>query len=125
MKHYYKIFVAFVILSSCSQKNKINDNYKFCFYQNYDYSNIYWGDLPVIPSGCDSAKWNDSYIVTKSKPWRCNTRKVCFYIINMKEYGNDPRQELSDGIVGPLSIDEFIIKDPLKSKDFIGASEDY
>lgn len=106
---------------SCNNRIKIKDNFGFFYYENYDYCNIYWGDLPVIPSGCDSAKWNDKTIVTKSESWRCKSNDECYFIIDMQKYENDPRQDLSYGVIGPLSVKEFLIKDPIKGKNFIGA----
>ena len=105
----------------CYSGHNIQRNFSFTYYENYDYCNVYFHDLPVIPSGCDSAKWNEKIIVTKSNEWRCDSKQECFYIIDMKIYENDPRQDLSDGIKGPFTLVEFLKVDPLKNEQFKAA----
>ncbi len=104
-----------------NRKKVIRDDFKLYYYDNYGYCNVYLGGMAVLPSGCDSAKWNDLIIVTKSDKWRCSIDKECYFIIDMNKYLADPRQELSSGVKGPYSLEEFSLIDPLKEVSFEGA----
>ena len=116
------IYMLMLILVLSCNKIKIKDEFEFYYYDTYGYCNIYFYEVPVIAGGCDSAKWDDEIIVVKSNKWRCKSEQECYYIINMALYAKDIRQELSSGVKGPLSQEEFLKVDPLKSSKFIGAN---
>jgi len=48
----------------------------FAWYDSRDYTNLYHGGspidggVPIIPGGCDYAKWNERYVLTKGEHWR-------------------------------------------------------
>jgi len=91
----------------------------FAWYDSRDYTNIYnggdpaEGGVPVIPGGCDSAKWNNQYVLTKGHYWRYAVRKKAFgigqvpstsmfyFIIDKKKYRGG--QELDPALHGPLT----------------------
>lgn len=73
-------------LLSCrdGSSTDIGGEMAFSWYGSHDYTNIYSGGdprdggVPVIPGGCDYAKWDDRYVLTKGEPWRyANWNKKC------------------------------------------------
>lgn len=107
------IVIMLFFLASCGKRYHIKEHLYFTYYENTDYTNIYFYDLPVIPGGCDSAMWNDSIIIAKGYFSRylglnsyenTNFDSINYYFfINIEEYQADPRQEMSSGFKGPLS----------------------
>ncbi|RZJ88949.1 MAG: hypothetical protein EOO60_10585, partial [Hymenobacter sp.] len=63
----YCFFATGLLLvnTGCDYTNyqRIDGDFEFGYTDRTDYTNVYCNDLPVIPGGCDEAKWNDSLIV--------------------------------------------------------------
>ncbi|GAA4036365.1 hypothetical protein GCM10022409_21590 [Hymenobacter glaciei] len=121
-------FVISALLStalvSCrdGSSTDIGDEMAFSWYGSHDYTNIYHGGaprdggVPVIPGGCDSAKWNDRYVLTKGEYWRYRVRKdvfgiihpppdsLVYFVVDKKRY--DGHQELDPALHGPLTKPE-------------------
>ena len=70
----------------------------------------------MIPGGCDSAKWDSNYVLTKGRYWRYSVRRkefhivqppadsLVYFVIDKKRY--DGRQELDPALHGPLTPQE-------------------
>ena len=91
----------------------------FAWANSPDYTNLYIGEdheQPVIPGGCDSAKWSSRYVLTKGKYWRYQVRKEAFgiaqvppdslfyFVVDKQEYRG--RQEMDPALRGPLAPQE-------------------
>ncbi|SFQ82406.1 hypothetical protein [Hymenobacter arizonensis] len=120
-----------VATSACDATNyqRIDEHFEFGYTDRTDYTNVYCGGLPVIPGGCDEAKWAGDLIVARglrsSHPydWSPQAKAVpgpmLYFIIHKTEYlTNTAAQELNDGFEGPLSEAEFSARDPLPKKPF-------
>lgn len=130
-KYCFFVTVLLLVTTGCDSTNyqRIDDDFEFGYTDRTDYTNVYCHDLPVIPGGCDEAKWNDSLIVACGRQrftrygWSplANTAKgeLLYFIIHKTAYlQNTAAQELSDGFEGPLSEDEFLNRDPLPEQGF-------
>lgn len=129
-KNYVPIIGITLLVSACDFTNyqQIDDNFKFGYYDREDYTNVYCGDLAVIPSGCDEAKWGGNIIVARGQrryhpyawaPASTAEDTVAYFIINKLLYLKNPAaQELSDGFEGPLNELEFRARDPLPNQQF-------
>jgi hypothetical protein len=119
MKKILALFLFAQVLASCANgySTDVGDGMVFAWYDSLDYTNIYRGEgtEPVIPGGCDSAKWNDRYVLTKGKYWRYSdtltwhiTRvpadSLVYFVVDKKRY--DGRQELDPALHGPLTRQE-------------------
>ncbi|RZK32156.1 MAG: hypothetical protein EOO61_17195 [Hymenobacter sp.] len=122
-----------IVASACDFTNyqQIDDTFKFGYSNRRGYTNIYYGELGIIPGGCDQAKWDDSVIVARGRwryhgyswaPQKDSTEEFAYFIITKKTYSNNAAQELSSGFKGPLSEHYFKVNDPLPGKQFHGTS---
>ncbi|HEX8506318.1 MAG TPA: hypothetical protein VF630_13200 [Hymenobacter sp.] len=71
---------------------------------------------PSSPGGCDSAKWNSRYVLTKGAYWRYKVRKdalgigqgpadsLFYFVVDKQQYRG--RQELDPALHGPLTPQE-------------------
>lgn len=90
--------------------------------------NVYCHDLPIIPGGCDEAKWDGDIIVARGQlhghayhwaPKLPSEEQRYYLIIHKAAYRMGPAaQELSEGFEGPLTQHDFEESDPLPEKAF-------
>ena len=120
MKKMHVLLLATTALTSCADgySTDIGDGMTFAWQNSLGYTNIYRGEgtEPVIPGGCDSAKWNDRYVLTKGEYWRYRVRKDVFsiihppadstvyFVVDKKRY--DGHQELDPALHGSLTPQE-------------------
>jgi hypothetical protein len=128
--HWALIMGLLVSITGCDFTNyqRIDEDFKFGYTDRTDYTNVYCGDLPVIPSGCDEAKWDGDIIVARGlrrwhpyawAPAQPGEGPMCYFIIHKTAYLTNPAaQELSDGFEGPLTQREFEVRDPLPEQTF-------
>jgi len=120
---------AYCFLGTYSSFQRIDSDFQFGYYERPDNTNVCCGDLPIIPSGCDEAKWDGDIIVARGLranhpyAWSDQSRAVegqmLYFIIHKAAYLTNPAaQELSDGFEGPLSQTEFDARDPLPHESF-------
>lgn len=113
-------------LVSCrnGDSTDIGNEMAFAWYNSRDYTNIYnggdpsEGGVPVLPGGCDYAKWNDRYVLTKGEHWRyANWPKKYhittapadgfhYFVLDKKTYGGG--QEGDAALHGPLTQAELV-----------------
>jgi len=111
-------------LGSCrdGRSTDVGNELAFAWYGRHDYTNLYYGGsphdggVPVIPGGCDYAKWDDQYVLTKGKPWRYATWDTAhhipavppggfvYFVLEKKRYGGG--QEIDPALHGPLTPTE-------------------
>lgn len=120
MKQRLLMLLIAASLTSCTDGNstEVGHNMAFAWYDSHDYTNVYYGGdprdggVPVIPSGCDSAKWNDRYVLTKGEAWRYIDNDVWhitqvpadslfYFVVDTKRY--EGHQELDPALHGPLT----------------------
>ena len=120
MKRVFALLLVAGILTSCANgySTDVGDGMTFAWRDSFDYTNLYRGDgtEPVIPGGCDSAKWNDRYVLTKGEYWRYRVRKdvfgiihpppdsLVYFVVDKRRY--DGHQELDPALHGPLTKQE-------------------
>ncbi|WP_046244907.1 hypothetical protein [Hymenobacter terrenus] len=119
MKKPLTLLLGAAALASCANgyATDVGDGMTFAWRDSFDYTNIYRGEgtEPVIPGGCDSAKWNDRYVLTKGKYWRYSdtltwhlthvpTDSLFYFVVDKKRY--DGHQELDPALHGPLTRQE-------------------
>jgi hypothetical protein len=108
-----------VTLTGCATgPTDVGDGMVFAEHDGAGYTGLYVGNgtEPVIPGGCDSAKWNDAYVLTKGAYWRYRVRQkefnitqapadsLVYFVVNKKQYSG--RQELDPALHGPLTRQE-------------------
>jgi hypothetical protein len=94
----------------------------FAWYDSRDYTNLYHGGdpsvggVPIIPGGCDYAKWNERYVLTKGEHWRYANWPGKFdippvpadgyhyFVLDKKAYQG--RQNEDPALYGPLTQEE-------------------
>ena len=116
MKKVFIFFLTIFALASCANgySTTIGDGLTFAWHNSLDYTNIYRGEgtEPVIPGGCDSAKWNNEYVLTKGSYWRYRgssawhitpapADSLVYFVVDKKRYAG--RQELDPALQGPLT----------------------
>lgn len=116
IKKTFALLSAVIALVSCANgySTDLGDGISFAWRDSLDYTNIYRGEgtEPVIPGGCDSAKWNDEYVLTKGAYWRYRGNSAwhitqgpadstVYFLIDKKQYRG--RQELDPALHGPLT----------------------
>ena len=117
MKKVPLLLLIAACLAGCANGNStdMGDGMTFAWQNSLDYTNIYRGEgtEPVIPGGCDSAKWNDRYVLTKGEYWRYRGRRdvfgisypppdsLVYFVVDKKRY--DGHQELDPALHGPLT----------------------
>ena len=119
---------AYFFLGTYSSFQRIDSDFQFGYYERHDNTNVYYGELSIIPDGCDEAKWGDDIIVARglranhpytwSEQARAVEGQMLYFIIHKAAYLTQPAQELSDGFEGPLSQAEFDARDPLPHESF-------
>ncbi|UOQ73199.1 hypothetical protein [Hymenobacter cellulosilyticus] len=116
MKKALGLLLAAVGLSACDNgySTELGDNMTFAWQNSLDYTNLYIGNgtEPVIPGGCDSAKWNSRYVLTKGRYWRYADNNawqltsvppdsLFYFVVDKKRYQG--RQERDPAVQGPLT----------------------
>jgi len=93
----------------------VGNNMTFAYHNSRDYTNLYLGDgtVPVLPGGCDAAKWNDRYVLTRGEAWRYTSTNAWhvkwkaptyYFVVDTELYGGG--QEGDPAVKGPLTEEE-------------------
>ena len=109
-----------VTLAGCNgDSTDIGYEMAFAWYDSRDYTNLYNGGdpadggVPIIPGGCDYAKWNERYVLTKGKHWRYanwdKKREIppgkeddfVYFVLDKASYNGG--QEIDPALYGPLT----------------------
>lgn len=117
MKRCLIVLAVAIGLTGCANgySTEVGDGMVFAWTNSLDYTNLYIGadsEQPVIPGGCDSAKWNKRYVLTKGAYWRyannnawhltyVPTDSQFYFVVDKKRYAG--RQELDSALRGPLT----------------------
>ncbi|UOQ53981.1 hypothetical protein [Hymenobacter cellulosivorans] len=110
------LLLAASSLSGCNNghSTEVGGKMTFAWQNSPDYTNLYIGNgtEPVIPGGCDSAKWNSRYVLTKGRYWRYADNNawqfapappdsLVYFVVDKRRYQG--RQERDPALHGPLS----------------------
>ncbi len=111
---YLLVLLTFALASCTTGATDIGDGMVFAEHDGAGYTGLYVGEgtEPVMPGGCDSAKWNDDYVMTKGLYWRYRDTSVwhisqapvdglVYFVVDKKSYRG--RQELDPALHGPLT----------------------
>ncbi len=111
------IIFLLVFLAGCSDIDEYLPNgfEIYSFKGNPNNRNVLYNDQEIFSRQIVGAMgFNESYIIVKTykevSAGEINMDSVKYYIVNMDDYGNDPNQEESKGVLGPYTMKEFLAK---------------